>query len=160
LLKIKKRDLKTENILLDSNFNAKISDFGITKIKNENKIHDTIGLFGTPIYQSPEQFQEDMDVKVGVYSDVYAFGNLLYELLTETVPWVSEDVNDLETLKYLVVNMKNRPKIFNLEKYLKNETQKFIIEIIHQCWEHNPNDRPSFIQIKGFFENKKIFKKF
>ncbi|KAL5853154.1 hypothetical protein ACOSQ3_008272 [Xanthoceras sorbifolium] len=71
------RDLKSSNILLDSNFNAKISDFGLaivdgTQNKNNLKLSGTLG------YVAPEYL---LDGKLTDKSDVYAFGVVLLELL-------------------------------------------------------------------------------
>ncbi|KAG6585489.1 putative receptor-like protein kinase, partial [Cucurbita argyrosperma subsp. sororia] len=71
------RDLKSSNILLDANFNAKLSDFGLSVIvgaqnKNEIKLSGTMG------YVAPEYL---LDGKLTDKSDVYAFGVVLLELL-------------------------------------------------------------------------------
>ncbi|GER39317.1 protein kinase superfamily protein [Striga asiatica] len=71
------RDLKSSNILLDSNFNAKISDFGLA-ITEGNSIKTNIKLTGTLGYVAPEYL---LDGKLTDKSDVYAFGVILLELL-------------------------------------------------------------------------------
>jgi serine/threonine protein kinase len=75
------RDLKPQNILLNENVIPKISDFGISKYSNEKLGVITQDQKGTPIYQSPEQFPQDEKPNVGKHSDVYALGNIIYELL-------------------------------------------------------------------------------
>ncbi|XP_057959923.1 probable receptor-like protein kinase At1g80640 [Malania oleifera] len=82
------RDLKSSNILLDSNFNAKLSDFGLAVIDGtQNK--NTIKLSGTLGYVAPEYL---LDGKLTDKSDVYAFGVVLLELLLGKRP-----VEKLET---------------------------------------------------------------
>ncbi|GFQ06734.1 probable receptor-like protein kinase at1g80640 [Phtheirospermum japonicum] len=71
------RDLKSSNILLDSNFNAKIADFGIA-ITGGNSNKTNIKLTGTLGYVAPEYL---LDGKLTDKSDVYAFGVILLELL-------------------------------------------------------------------------------
>ncbi|KAL0006388.1 hypothetical protein SO802_013949 [Lithocarpus litseifolius] len=67
------RDLKTSNIFLDSNFNAKLSDFGLA-VSNGAKNKNNIKLSGNLGYVAPEYLLDDK-------SDVYAFGVVLLELL-------------------------------------------------------------------------------
>lgn len=71
------RDLKSSNILLDSSFNAKLSDFGLAIMDGaQNK--NNIKLSGTLGYVAPEYL---LDGKLTDKSDVYAFGVVLLELL-------------------------------------------------------------------------------
>ncbi|KAK5826743.1 hypothetical protein PVK06_021672 [Gossypium arboreum] len=75
------RDIKSSNILLDSNFNAKLSDFGLTVVTgSQNK---NVKLSGTLGYVAPEYLLEG---KLTDKSDVYAFGIVLLELLVGKKP--------------------------------------------------------------------------
>ncbi|WOL19063.1 putative receptor-like protein kinase [Canna indica] len=76
------RDIKSSNILLDSDFNAKIADFGLAVIgRNHNK--GGLKLSGTLGYVAPEYI---LDGKLTEKSDVYAFGVVLLELLMGRKP--------------------------------------------------------------------------
>ncbi|KAG2656498.1 probable receptor-like protein kinase At1g80640 isoform X2 [Panicum virgatum] len=76
------RDLKSSNILLDSDFNAKISDFGLA-VTSGNQSKGNIKLSGTMGYVAPEYL---LDGKLTEKSDVYAFGVVLLELLLGRKP--------------------------------------------------------------------------
>ncbi|KAK9675692.1 hypothetical protein RND81_11G024300 [Saponaria officinalis] len=74
------RDLKPTNILLSTNFDAKISDFGLAKLMPEGQeIYATAMVLGTFGYFDPEYTSTG---RLTVQSDVYAFGVVLLELLT------------------------------------------------------------------------------
>ncbi|KAG2675288.1 hypothetical protein I3843_13G155700 [Carya illinoinensis] len=74
------RDFKTSNILLDLDYNAKLSDFGLAKDGPEgDKSHVSTRIMGTYGYAAPEYI---MTGHLSSSSDVYSFGVVLLELLT------------------------------------------------------------------------------
>ncbi|KAG2607540.1 hypothetical protein PVAP13_4NG252444 [Panicum virgatum] len=91
------RDLKSSNILLDSDFNAKISDFGLA-VTSGNIDKGSMNLSGTLGYVAPEYL---LDGKLTEKSDVYAFGVVLLELLMGRKP-VEKMTDDRSKLPNIV----------------------------------------------------------
>ena len=85
------RDIKPSNIIIDSNGNAKITDFGIAHIEDPALTRQTIPgeILGTPLYMSPEQV---MSNPVDGRSDLYSLGVILYEMTTGTPPFNGDNL--------------------------------------------------------------------
>lgn len=78
------RDIKPQNILIDRNGQAHITDFGIAKSKLSTAVTQAGMTYGTADYISPEQAQ-GLDVQP--QSDIYSLGMVLYEMLTGQLPF-------------------------------------------------------------------------
>ncbi len=108
------RDVKADNILMDEDGNAYLSDFGIAKEVGTDSGGGTIE--GTPAYLAPEQIRGG---DVGPQSDVYAFGIMLYEMLSGKRPFAELTLATLvykhlnEPLPMIDHNELNLPPQFN-----------------------------------------------
>ncbi len=80
------RDLKPQNVIVDGDGKALVTDFGIARA-GVSEITQTGSVMGTPHYLSPEQAQ---GFEVTSVSDLYSIGVLLYEVLTGRVPFEGE----------------------------------------------------------------------
>ncbi len=82
------RDFKPNNVLLDSDENAYLTDFGIARLAQDtNRLTATGTVMGTPAYMSPEQ---GMGRPVDGRSDIYALGIVLYEMVLNRLPFSAD----------------------------------------------------------------------
>lgn len=102
------RDVKPQNILMDSDGNAKITDFGIAMALSATAHTKTNSVIGTVHYLSPEQARGRMATKK---SDIYSLGIVFYELLSGEVPF-SADTAVAVALKHLQEETPSVRKLF------------------------------------------------
>ncbi|MFD2682877.1 Stk1 family PASTA domain-containing Ser/Thr kinase [Bacillus seohaeanensis] len=91
------RDIKPQNILIDSDGNVKITDFGIAMALSATSITQTNAVLGSVHYLSPEQARGGMATKK---SDIYSLGIVMFELLTGRLPFSGESAVSI-ALKHL-----------------------------------------------------------
>jgi serine/threonine protein kinase/tetratricopeptide (TPR) repeat protein len=126
------RDLKPQNILVNKDDQIFVSDFGLAKSFEEGAIGMTrTGAFlGTPRYMSPEQVEgKPADQR----SDLYAYGLILYEMVTGDVPFTGET-----TLKVMYQRIQEKPKS---PKLVNPELPNWLVRIIMRCLERDPAAR-------------------
>lgn len=148
------KDLKPSNILLDSNMNAKISDFGIATILRTGSYLDTC-ISGTIGHMAPEY------LKKGILSpevDVYAYGVILLEIISgKRSSWLQDDVyvNLTEYAWHLWATLRSSEL---LDPWLRNGDQIAdiirCIQIALLCVQRDPADRPSMSDVLLMLGNK------
>ncbi|KAM1649358.1 hypothetical protein ACFX15_010123 [Malus domestica] len=127
------RDLKSPNLLVDKNWNVKVCDFGLSRLKH-NTFLSSKSTAGTPEWMAPEVLRnENSNEKC----DVYSFGVILWELATLKLPW--SGMNPMQVVG--AVGFQNR----RLE--IPKELDPLVARIIWECWQTDPNLRPSFSQL-------------
>lgn len=136
------RDLKSLNILLDQSSLPKICDFGISRFFAQESNQYVTKQIGTPHWMAPEMFNStNYDSKV----DVYAFGILLWEMLTEKVPYAGMSSVQIA----LHVCEQRRPEI-------PEDAPDSLRALITLCWQDDPLKRPSFSKIYRALRDRKI----
>ncbi|MFO0631461.1 MAG: serine/threonine-protein kinase [Nannocystaceae bacterium] len=95
------RDLKPENVFIEPPLRVRVVDFGLAFIEGGlelGRITREGVVVGTPAYLSPEQAQ---GLQVGTAADIYAFGCMLYELVTGVPPFRGSQINVLTQHLYV-----------------------------------------------------------
>ncbi len=82
------RDIKPQNVLVNTNGHIKVADFGIARITNTKTISKKDMVIGSVHYSSPEQARGNI---VQATSDIYSTGIVLYEMLTGRVPFIGDN---------------------------------------------------------------------
>ncbi|KAK8843106.1 hypothetical protein M9Y10_025297 [Tritrichomonas musculus] len=132
------RDLKIDNIMLNSILEAKIIDFDLVHIDDKDDQSLTKGV-GTLDYMSPEMLNNE---KYDNKTDVYSYGIVVFVLLTGHLP--KQNMTD-----------KMNKKPIKFPRHSSSLTSEGI-EVINKCTAFEPKDRPSFSEILEMIENKKF----
>ncbi len=105
------RDLKPSNILIDSDGQPHVTDFGLAKALADDSQRTATGIIaGTPSYMPPEQ-ASGRHAELGPEADVYSLGAVLYELLTGQPPFREE--NPLDTVMQVLSRDPPLPRQLN-----------------------------------------------
>jgi serine/threonine protein kinase len=162
--------LKSLNLLLDAKWNVKVSDFGLTKFKEDVKIKTSRDVAGSVHWTAPEVLNESGDADL-ILADVYSFGIILWELHTRTQPYAgmrcafpflgaifhsSQLTYSLRTTRQRhdspaavavsVIRDNLRPTMPESESSSVACPPEYE-ELITSCWHHDPTIRPTFLEI-------------
>ncbi|KAK7331220.1 hypothetical protein VNO77_25438 [Canavalia gladiata] len=143
------RDIKSNNILLDENYNAKVADFGLSKsILDDEKDHVTTQVKGTMGYLDPDYYTSQ---QLTEKSDVYSFGVLMLELITARKP--------IERGKYIVKVVRNAmdktKDLYGLHEIIDQaigsgskltDFEKFV-DLAMECVEESGGKRPTMSDV-------------
>ncbi|GAU21229.1 hypothetical protein TSUD_11470 [Trifolium subterraneum] len=149
-------DIKPHNILLDKDFVAKVSDFGLAKLYPvENSIVTMTAARGTIGYMAPELFYKNIG-GVSYKADVYSFGMLLMEIANRKRNLNSNADDSMQIFfPYWIYNelieereIEMLGKVTDEDK--KNVKKMFIVAL--WCIQLNPNDRPSMDRVIEMLE--------
>lgn len=123
------RDLKPQNILIDKNYNIKLSDFGFARYYEEDTLLKT--LCGTPLYMAPEIMNyKDYDDK----ADLWSVGIILYEMLYGYRPFKAKNLHTL------VKQINSEPVKIPSNTKISNECKNLLISLLIK----NPDKRISW----------------
>ncbi|CAN0878611.1 Systemin receptor SR160 [Linum grandiflorum] len=149
------RDMKSSNVLLDDNLEARVSDFGMARLMSAMDTHLSVStLAGTPGYVPPEYYQS---FRCSVKGDVYSYGVVLLELLTGRRPTDSADFGDNNLVGWVKQHAKLRiSDVF--DPVLMKEDPSLEIELLQHlkvacaCLEDRQWKRPTMIQVMAMFK--------
>ncbi|XP_062179784.1 probable receptor-like protein kinase At5g18500 [Phragmites australis] len=147
--KVVHRDIKSSNILIDDEFNAKISDFGLAKMLGAGKSHIATRVMGTFGYVAPEYANSGL---LNEKSDVYSFGVVLLEAITGRDPIdydrPGNEVNLVDWLKMMVANRRSEEVVDpNLERRPSTKELKRALLTALRCIDLNSEKRPRMDQV-------------
>lgn len=149
------RDMKSSNVLIDENLEARVSDFGMAREMNVMDTHLSVStLAGTPGYVPPEYYQSFRCTTKG---DVYSYGVVLLELLTGKNPTDSIDFGDNNLVGWVKQHSKVRiSDVF--DKELMKEDPKIELELLEHlkiacaCLDDRPLRRPTMVNVMAMFK--------
>ncbi|KAI8837471.1 kinase-like domain-containing protein [Chytriomyces cf. hyalinus JEL632] len=133
-------DLKPDNILIDSNGNAQVADFGLARIQRLTTSYTANSIqtrrHGAVLYAPPESFE--FRYRPTTKHDVYCFAMTTYEILGLQCPFFGEDITHAKDW----VRRGERP-----EQPEAATIPEHCWALIVKCWDHSAPLRPDFIQI-------------
>ncbi|RLN17257.1 putative serine/threonine-protein kinase [Panicum miliaceum] len=156
--KIVHRDIKSSNILLDRQWNAKVSDFGLAKLLCSERSFVTTRVMGTFGYVAPEYAKTGM---LNERSDVYSFGVLVMEVITGRTPVdytrPADEVNLVEWLKHMVAERRVEEVLDpRLPEPPPSKALKRAVLAALRCVDPEGSQRPTMAHVVHMLEDDQI----
>uniref|UniRef100_A0A2N9H6T3 non-specific serine/threonine protein kinase n=1 Tax=Fagus sylvatica TaxID=28930 RepID=A0A2N9H6T3_FAGSY len=149
------RDIKSSNILLDGNLEARVSDFGLAKLLEDEESHITTIVAGTFGYLAPEYMQSGRATEK---TDVYSFGVLVLEVLSGKRPtdasFIEKGLNIVGWLNFLVTENRQREIVDTQCEGVQVESLDALLSVAIQCVSSNPEDRPTMHRVVQLLESE------
>ncbi|XP_066312438.1 brassinosteroid LRR receptor kinase BRI1-like [Miscanthus floridulus] len=150
------RDMKSSNVLIDEQLEARVSDFGMARMMSVVDTHLSVStLAGTPGYVPPEYYQSFRCTTKG---DVYSYGVVLLELLTGKPPTDSTDFGeDNNLVGWVKQHSKSKltdvfdPELVKEDPALELELLEHL-KIASQCLHDMPSKRPTMLKVMAMFK--------
>ncbi|KAJ9131129.1 hypothetical protein P3X46_033758 [Hevea brasiliensis] len=154
------RDVKSENILLNDDFQAKVSDFGVSRLVPLDQTQLPTLVQGTFGYIDPEYFHSGL---LNEKSDVYSFGVVLLELLTGEKALSSDRPDKDKSLAAFFISSMKEDRLFEiLHERVRNEGNqeqiKGVAELARRCLRFKGVKRPTMKEVKMELEELMIGK--
>uniref|UniRef100_A0A2N9EHH4 non-specific serine/threonine protein kinase n=1 Tax=Fagus sylvatica TaxID=28930 RepID=A0A2N9EHH4_FAGSY len=152
--KIVHLDIKSQNILLDENFNAKVSDFGLSKLVDRDQSQVVTAMRGTPGYMAPEWLTSVITEKV----DVYSFGVVLLEILCGRRNFDRSQSEEAMHLLELFKKKIEEDQLLDLVDKNSEDMQSNGVEVVNMmrvaawCLHNDYTKRPSMSMVDKFLE--------
>ncbi|KAL2935860.1 LRR receptor-like serine/threonine-protein kinase RPK2 [Bienertia sinuspersici] len=145
------RDVKPSNILLDDNYTAYLSDFGLSRLLENSETHATTGVAGTFGYLAPEYA---MTCRVSEKADVYSYGVVLLELISDKKaldPSFSSHGNGFNIVSWAHMLLRQgRAKEVFTEEIWESGPHDDLVEVLHlavKCTVDTLSIRPTMKQV-------------
>ncbi|KAI4325166.1 hypothetical protein MLD38_030586 [Melastoma candidum] len=155
-LKIVHRDIKTSNVLLDKDLNAKISDFGLAKLNEDDQSHISTRVAGTIGYMAPEYAMRGY---LTDKADVYSFGVVALEIVSGKSNTNYRPMDDFVNLLDWAYVLQERGSLLelvdpNLDSNFSSEEAMIMINIAMLCTNVSPTLRPTMSQVVSMMERR------
>nr|XP_027824680.1 serine/threonine-protein kinase B-raf isoform X3 [Ovis aries] len=135
------RDLKSNNIFLHEDLTVKIGDFGLATVKSRwSGSHQFEQLSGSILWMAPEVIRMQDKNPYSFQSDVYAFGIVLYELMTGQLPY--SNINNRDQIIFMVGRGYLSPDLSKV----RSNCPKAMKRLMAECLKKKRDERPLFPQ--------------